>query len=121
MSPRKQRVPGRPVARFSNLLEAIGTVAVLAWGIVTLFVGHPVLGTALIVVGLGIGFVTVREYMGHGLGRAPQADDAVVVALPDVPGPAVVVVDDDAAAAVSAEATVAAEGDAAQDSAGEAK
>ena len=72
MSPRKPRVPGRPVARFSNVLEAIGTVLVLAWAVFSFIDGHPVLGTILALVGLGLAYTTVREFSGKGLGRAPQ-------------------------------------------------
>lgn len=72
MSPRKPRVPGRPVARFSNVLEAVGTVAVLVWAVFAFIDGHVVLGAILALAGLGIGYTTVREFNGKGLGRAPQ-------------------------------------------------
>lgn len=71
----KTRVPGRPVARFSNVLEAIGTIAILVWAVFALVEGRFILGTILLLVGLGIGWGTVREFSGKGLGRAPQQGD----------------------------------------------
>jgi hypothetical protein len=68
---KKTSVPGRPVARFSNALEAIGAIVLLAWGIISFPLGHPIMGVILVVLGLFVGWVTVREFMGHGLGKAP--------------------------------------------------
>ncbi|MGO3151599.1 MAG: hypothetical protein ACTIJJ_03115 [Galactobacter sp.] len=68
----RKSVPGRPVARFSNLLEAIGAVVLLAWGVTSFPLGHPILGVILLVLGLFVSWVTVREFMGHGLGKAPN-------------------------------------------------
>jgi|GEM_PF-2377666 len=75
MSARKPRIPGRSAARFSNVLEALGTVALLVWAVFSFIDGHAVLGVVLTLVGLGIGWVTVREFNGLGLGRAPRADE----------------------------------------------
>jgi ABC-type branched-subunit amino acid transport system permease subunit len=60
------------VARFSNILEAIGAIILLLWGVISFPLGHPILGVVLVVLGLIIGWVTVREFRGHGLGRVPD-------------------------------------------------
>ncbi|MDR2257377.1 MAG: hypothetical protein LBE25_15470 [Arthrobacter sp.] len=71
----KSRVPGRPVARFSNVLEALGTIAMLVWAVFAFVEGRFIIGTILAVGGLAIGWVTLREFSGKGLGRAPQPGD----------------------------------------------
>ncbi|MGO2632319.1 MAG: hypothetical protein ACTII7_08055 [Galactobacter sp.] len=74
----RSTVPGRPVARFSNVLEAIGAVALIVWGALSFPLGHPILAVILLVLGVAVAWVTVREFRGHGLGKAPigSAEDA---------------------------------------------
>lgn len=64
----------RRVARLSNWLEAIGSLIILIWAVLALIGGHWILGIVLAVIGLVIGWVTVREFTGHGLGS--PANDA---------------------------------------------
>lgn len=71
MSPRQARVPGRAVARFSQWVEALGCLALLVWTVLSFVDGHTVLGLILSVVTAGMLYVTVREFRGHGLGKAP--------------------------------------------------
>lgn len=70
-SARNKRIPGRPVARISNVFEAIGALVLLVWGVASFPLGHPILAVVLLILGVLVAWVTVREFMGHGLGRAP--------------------------------------------------
>lgn len=66
----------RPAARFSQWLEALGAVVLLAWAVFAFLGGHWILGIVLGVIGVVVAWVTVREFAGHGLGSTsgPETD-----------------------------------------------
>lgn len=71
MTSRSPKVPGRAVARFSQWIEALGALAIAIWAVFSFIDGHAILGTLLAAAAIGIGWVTVREFRGRGLGRVP--------------------------------------------------